>query len=97
MMHNDTITIDGVQYLRAGTIKVNDEFRNIVEAVGFDLDRLIRDAKEIQADYAQQGLTHNSLENEGYLRGLLTVKGSFDYHVKSYQLEETSEHVGVCC
>jgi hypothetical protein len=93
----DTITINGVDYQRTGTIKVNDDYRNVCEAIKFDLDRLIADAKEIQADYAQQGLTHNSLENEGYLRGLLTIKGNLDYHVKSYQLEETSEHVGACC
>jgi hypothetical protein len=65
MMYKDRITINGVDYQRTGTIKVNDDYRNVFEAVGFDLDRLIQDAKEIQADYAQQGLTHNSLENEG--------------------------------
>jgi hypothetical protein len=86
----DKISINGVEYQRTGTINANDDYRNVFEAIKHDLDRLIRDAKEIQADYAEQGLTHNSLENEGYLRGLLTVKGSFDYHVKSYQLEETN-------
>jgi hypothetical protein len=85
----DRITINGVDYQRTGTINVNDDYRNVFEAIKHDLERLIADAKEIQADYAKQGLTHNSLENEGYLRGLLTIEGTLDYHVKSYQLEET--------
>ena len=84
----DKITINGTDYIRVDAVKSRDDDRDVMESLKHDIDYFIYSAKKIQDDYAKQGLTHNALENEGYLRGLLKAKSSVDYHCDTVSTAE---------
>ena len=49
---------------------IEEKFTNLV----YDLDHLIREAEELRVDFEEQKLSINTIEAEGYLRAMLTVK-----------------------
>ena len=70
----DTIVIDGTVYTKAArdSIEVDSIKIDILNAVGC-IEYLLQQARELHTDMASKGLTVNSIETEGHLRGLITA------------------------
>jgi len=47
-----------------------------------ELETEIEDTRNIIKDYTEQNLTFNKIENEGYLRGLITMTNLFKHLYK---------------
>lgn len=49
-----------------------------------EVNSLLDEARALEEDVKKQGLTVSSIEAEGFLRGVLTVKGFIEYIEESY-------------
>jgi hypothetical protein len=73
-MEMDIVTINGVEYVRKDTIAADRQYRQLVEAITVEIKHQQAIAVELYEDFKSQGLTANSIEAEGYLRGVLTLQ-----------------------
>ena len=55
-------------------VKWKDKYNNAIEELNYE----IKNTKELIDDYANEGLKINAVEQEGYLRALVTMKNMFN-------------------
>jgi hypothetical protein len=70
----NTVTINGVEYVRKDTIADDRQYRQLVESITAEMEHQRELAADLYEDFKSQGLTANSIEAEGYLRGVLTLQ-----------------------
>jgi hypothetical protein len=70
----NTVTINGFEYVRKDTIAADRQYHQLVESITAEIEHQCEIAADLYEDFKLQGLTANSIEAEGYLRGVLTLK-----------------------
>ena len=70
----DTITVNGVEYVRKGQAG-DTRYNDLIEAIKSELALLVENAQLAYNDYSMNGFTANSIEAEGFLRGVKTAEG----------------------
>lgn len=92
METNETATIEDLakQLKRliddeATTFSQSDnKFQTKYEMLVYDLKRELENAESLYNDYEDQKLTFNTIEAEGFLRAMKTVKGHLDFIEENY-------------
>jgi hypothetical protein len=77
LKHISSLVYDLIERQVASQDK-NTEYQEKFENLTFDLERLIEEAKGLAEDYKSQGLNFNTIEAEGFLRAMLTVKATIE-------------------
>jgi hypothetical protein len=77
-MTEPTVLINGVQYVKASSQSIADtqvrNLLNVLRTLDCDLANLETEAREVLKEHAQDGLTINGVEQEGFLRATLFIR-----------------------
>jgi uncharacterized coiled-coil DUF342 family protein len=52
----------------------NQEYKDELESFIYRFEELLLEARDVVEDFKSQGLSINTIEAEGYLRGFLTIR-----------------------
>lgn len=78
----DTITVNGVKYIRKDS-QVNDtRYTDLVETIGSELTMLRENAQSLYDDFLKNGFAVSTIEAEGYLRGIVTAENVINEQIR---------------
>ena len=66
-------------------------YKELYECLVYELQRAKEDAQSLYDNYKEEGLTFNSIEAEGYLRGALYCFNSVKHVEDMFSIEEETD------
>lgn len=83
-----TVVVDGVAYVpAANTVKdISEHYREMWDWLRVELDNQISTAKSLHKECESNGLSINTIETEGALRGLLGILETVKMIEESYDV-----------
>ena len=71
----DTITVNGIEYVRKDMLTPDESrYDDLVANIKSDLTMLLENAQTVYDDFSKNGFTVNTIEAEGFLRGIKTAE-----------------------
>lgn len=68
----------------AKVVESNTKYERLWKSIIEELENEINEWKEIKKDYTEGSLTINSIEAEGYIRALITMKNRFLFYEENH-------------
>ena len=68
----------------AKVVESNTKYERLFKSIIEELENEINEWKEIKKDYTEGNLTINSIEAEGYIRALITMKNRFLFYEENH-------------
>jgi hypothetical protein len=78
----NTINVNGKEYILKDSNQKDERYHNLVECLTSEFEVLLDNAQTIYEYYLAEGLKTNTIEAEGYLRGIKIAVESIKEQIK---------------